>query len=215
MVLSTFWQLCNVGNLSLQCSIRPPSYFNNTGGNSKGITTSILPLKMAVSFLYCATNIIIKPTPLWPLWYSLPAHSTASPSRFTVHSHSCLMHIAHCTTIILYLVWLTCSLYSVSARSSASPAHCPGTPARWTARSVLLYNLTVTFSIPALSAHCTVGSSDLQQISQNQVASCGGKLMKGQRMKIYWEKKFFPSMVSILFWCRLLWNAFFLRNVKF
>ncbi len=39
----------------------------------KGITTSILPLKMAVSFLYCATNIIIKPTPLWPLWYSFPA----------------------------------------------------------------------------------------------------------------------------------------------
>ena len=31
-------------------------------------------------------------------------------------------------------------------------------------------------------------------------------------MKIYW-KNFFPSMVSILFWCRLLWNAFF--SVKF
>jgi hypothetical protein len=91
---------------------------------------------MPVSFLYCANNIIIKPTPLWPLWYSLPAHSTASPVHFTLHSHSCLMHIAHCTTIIFYQVWLTCSLYSLSARSSAASAHCPGTPARWTARSV-------------------------------------------------------------------------------
>ncbi len=56
-------------NPSLQCS-SPPSYFNNTGGISKGIITSILPLRKADRLqvqkrtgcqsvsLYCATNII-------------------------------------------------------------------------------------------------------------------------------------------------------------
>jgi hypothetical protein len=34
-------------NPSLQCSSRPPSYFNNTGGISKGIITSILLLRKA------------------------------------------------------------------------------------------------------------------------------------------------------------------------
>jgi hypothetical protein len=34
-------------NPSLQCSSRPPSYFNNTGDILKGIITSILPLRKA------------------------------------------------------------------------------------------------------------------------------------------------------------------------
>jgi hypothetical protein len=52
---------------SLQCTSRPPSYFNNTGGTSKGIMTTILPLSREITrtkayqqsvSLYCATNII-------------------------------------------------------------------------------------------------------------------------------------------------------------
>jgi hypothetical protein len=35
---------------SLQCTSRPPSYFNNTGGTSKGIMTSILLLKMPTDY---------------------------------------------------------------------------------------------------------------------------------------------------------------------
>ncbi len=69
MVLSTFLQLSNVKPTRV-CSApaRPPSYFNNTGGTSKGIMTSILPLKMSTDYgnrtkayrqsvsLYCATK---------------------------------------------------------------------------------------------------------------------------------------------------------------
>jgi hypothetical protein len=39
-----------LANPSLQCTSRPPSYFNNTGGISKGIMTSILPLKMPTDY---------------------------------------------------------------------------------------------------------------------------------------------------------------------
>jgi hypothetical protein len=35
---------------SLQCTIRQPSYFNNTGGTSKGIMVSILPLKRLTDY---------------------------------------------------------------------------------------------------------------------------------------------------------------------
>ncbi len=35
---------------SLQCTSRPPSYFNNTGGTSKGIMVSILPLKRLTDY---------------------------------------------------------------------------------------------------------------------------------------------------------------------
>jgi hypothetical protein len=33
-------------NPSLQCTSRPPNYFNNNGDTSKDIMTSILPLKI-------------------------------------------------------------------------------------------------------------------------------------------------------------------------
>ncbi len=42
----------------------------------------------------------------------------------------------------------------------------------------------------------------------------GASSCKAKEWK-YIEKNFSPWMVSILFWCRLLWNAFFLRNLKF
>jgi hypothetical protein len=35
---------------SLQCTGRTPGYFNNTGGTSKGIMTSILPLIMMTDY---------------------------------------------------------------------------------------------------------------------------------------------------------------------
>jgi hypothetical protein len=37
-------------NPSLQCTRTQPSYFNNTGGTSKRIMTSILPLKMPTDY---------------------------------------------------------------------------------------------------------------------------------------------------------------------
>jgi hypothetical protein len=56
-----------------------------------------------------------------------------------------------------------------------------------------------TYYILKWGLHYTVGSSDLQQISPNQVASCGGKLIKAKEWK-YKEKIFFHSEVFILFW---------------
>jgi hypothetical protein len=51
---SKFYQLFAIvqcyANPSLQCTSRPPSYFNNIGGTSKGIMTSILPLKMPTDY---------------------------------------------------------------------------------------------------------------------------------------------------------------------
>jgi hypothetical protein len=41
---------CEANPPSLQCISRPPSYFNNTGGTSKGIMTSILPLKRPTDY---------------------------------------------------------------------------------------------------------------------------------------------------------------------
>ena len=93
----------------------------------------------------------------------LPAHSTASPAcctaspvRFTVHSHSCLMH-----NHIFHLVWLTCSLYSLSCwlicpHLLTVPPHLLTNHNPFS----LLYNLT--FMIHALSAHCTVSPSHYQ-----------------------------------------------------
>jgi hypothetical protein len=56
-------------NPSLQCTSRPPSYFNNTGATTMGIITSILALKRLTDYyrtkayrqsvsLYCSTNIL-------------------------------------------------------------------------------------------------------------------------------------------------------------
>jgi len=36
--------------------------------------------------------------------------------------------------------------------------------------------VAVRICLTVLTVHCTLGSCDLQQNSQNQVASCGGKL---------------------------------------
>jgi hypothetical protein len=46
--------ICNFKILyqSLQCTSRLPSYFNNTGGTSKGIMTSFLPLKRPTDYFF-------------------------------------------------------------------------------------------------------------------------------------------------------------------
>ena len=90
----------------------------------------------------------------------LPAHSTASPAcctaspvRFTVHSHSCLMHnhyhlpgLAHLLVIQPFLLANLPHLLTVQPHLFAN-----NTPFS------LMYNLT--FVIHALSAHCTVSPS--------------------------------------------------------